>query len=78
METVFVCGVCGKKTTDLDGWVFGQKYCAPAGEMIIRCPEHIIDEDGEDARDHAHVRVATVPTSTDPDPALLISSENLP
>ena len=47
METVFVCGVCGKKTTDLDGWVFGQKYCAPAGEMIIRCPEHIIDEDGE-------------------------------
>ncbi|NLA39872.1 MAG: hypothetical protein GX874_00405 [Smithella sp.] len=50
METVFVCGVCGKKTTDLDGWVFGQKYCAPAGEMIIRCPEHII-EDGEDARD---------------------------
>lgn len=51
METVFVCGVCGKKTTDLDGWVFGQKYCAPAGEMIIRCPEHIIDEDGEDARD---------------------------
>ena len=55
METVFVCGVCGKKTTDLDGWVFGQKYCAPAGEMIIRCPEHIIDEDGEDARDQVEV-----------------------
>ena len=51
METIYVCGVCGKKTTDLNGWVFGQKYCAQAGEMIIRCPEHIIDADGGDARD---------------------------
>jgi len=51
-ETIYICSVCGKNAHGIDPtWIIGQGYCCPEGELVIRCPEHIIGEDGLDARD---------------------------
>lgn len=51
-ETIYICSVCGKKAHGQDlKWVIGQAYCCHNGELVIRCPAHIVGEDGLDARD---------------------------
>jgi hypothetical protein len=47
METLIVCGKCGKpeeySKAQGGGWLIAQRVDKPEGYLIIRCPEHITD-----------------------------------
>jgi DNA-directed RNA polymerase subunit RPC12/RpoP len=42
MDTMYVCGKCGRTTEsgNTAGWLIAQRKDQPEGHLIIRCPKH--------------------------------------